>query len=47
MIGPNNSGRIAATIITDQPPWQLPMTQGLPSASGCNAMTFSRKVASA
>ena len=34
MMGPNSSGRIAATSITDQPPWQLPMTQGLPSACG-------------
>ena len=33
MIGPNNSGRIAASIITAQPAWQLPITQGLPSAS--------------
>ena len=33
MIGPNSSGRSAATIITAQPAWQLPMTQGLPSAS--------------
>ncbi len=47
MSGPNSSGRMAATIITDQPPWQLPMTQGLPSASGCSAITFSRKAASA
>ena len=47
MIGPNSSGRIAATIITAQPAWQLPMTQGLPSASGCSAMTFSRKATSA
>ncbi len=34
MIGPNNSGRTAASIITAQPAWQLPMTQGLPSACG-------------
>ena len=34
MIGPNSSGRIAATSSTAQPPWQLPMTQGLPSALG-------------
>ena len=32
--GPNNSGRIAASIITAQPAWQLPMTHGFPSASG-------------
>ena len=42
MIGPNNSGRSAATIMTAQPAWQLPITQGLPSAWGCSAMTFSR-----
>ena len=36
MIGPNNSGRSAARIITAQPAWQLPITQGLPSASGCS-----------
>ena len=42
MIGPNNSGRSAARIITAQPAWQLPITQGLPSASGCRAITFSR-----
>ena len=34
MIGPNSSGRLAATIITAQPAWQLPMTAGLPSAFG-------------
>ena len=34
MIGPNSSGRVAATIITAQPAWQLPITQGLPSAFG-------------
>ena len=34
MIGPNSSGRIAATSSTAQPAWQLPMTQGLPSALG-------------
>ena len=47
MIGPNSSGRMAARIITAQPAWQLPITQGLPSASGCSAMTRSRKTASA
>ena len=47
MIGPKSSGRSAATIITAQPAWQLPMTQGLPSASGWRAMTVSRKDASA
>ncbi len=47
MIGPNSSGRIAASIMTAQPAWQLPITQGLPSASGCSAITFSRKIASA
>ena len=30
MIGPNNSGRMAARIITAQPAWQLPITHGLP-----------------
>ena len=38
MIGPNSSGRTAASIITAQPAWQLPMTHGLPSASGCSAI---------
>ena len=47
MIGPKSSGRSAARIITAQPAWQLPMTQGLPSASGWRAMTVSRKTASA
>ena len=47
MIGPNSSGRVAASIITAQPAWQLPITQGLPSASGWSAMTFSRNTASA
>ena len=47
MIGPNSSGRMAASIITAQPAWQFPMTQGLPSAWGCKAMTFSRNTASA
>ena len=47
MIGPKSSGRSAARIITAQPAWQLPMTQGLPSASGWRAMTASRKTASA
>ena len=32
--GPHSSGRVAASIITAQPAWQLPMRQGLPSASG-------------
>src|SRR5262249_60944230 len=32
MIGPNNSGRMAASITTAQPAWQLPITHGLPSA---------------
>ena len=36
MIGPNSSGRVAATIIIAQPAWQLPITTGLPSASGCS-----------
>ena len=40
-------GPLAATIITAQPAWQLPMTAGLPSASGCSAITRSRKMASA
>ena len=47
MIGPKSSGRLAATIMTAQPAWQLPMTAGLPSASGWSAMTLSRKAASA
>ena len=47
MSGPNSSGRVAATIITAQPAWQLPITQGLPSAWGCSSMTFSRNTASA
>ena len=47
MIGPNSSGRIAASIMIAQPAWQLPITHGLPSACGCSAMTFSRKTASA
>ena len=38
---------MAARIITAQPAWQLPITQGLPSASGCSAITRSRKTASA
>ena len=46
MIGPNSSGRMPATSNTAQPPWQLPMTQGLPSAPGCSSMTFSRNTAS-
>ena len=46
MIGPNSSGRMPATSSTDQPPWQLPTTHGLPSARGCSAMTFSRNTAS-
>ena len=33
--------------MTAQPAWQLPITHGLPSASGCRAMTFSMKIASA
>ena len=47
MIGPNSSGRVAATIIIAQPPWQLPITTGLPSASGCSSITRSRNAASA
>ena len=47
MIGPKSSGLMAATIMTAQPAWQLPMTAGLPSASGWSAITRSRKVASA
>ena len=34
IIGPNSSGRVAAAIIIAQPAWQLPITTGLPSASG-------------
>ena len=33
MIGPKSSGRMAASIMTAHPAWQLPMTAGLPSAS--------------
>ena len=33
--------------MTAQPAWQLPMTQGLPSAWGCNSETFFRNTASA
>jgi hypothetical protein len=47
MIGPNSSGRSAATIMMAQPAWQLPITAGLPSASGCSAITRSKKAASA
>ena len=47
MIGPNSSGLVAATIIVAQPPWQLPITTGLPSASGCSSITRSRNAASA
>src|SRR5262249_7380220 len=47
MMGPNSSGRMAASIITAHPAWQLPITQGFPSASGWSAATFSRKIASA
>ena len=36
-IGPMRSGRIAAVIMVCQPAWQLAMTIGLPSASGCRA----------
>ena len=35
MMGPNSSGRMAASIMIAHPAWQLPTTQGLPSASGC------------
>src|SRR3954447_3062858 len=47
MMGPNSSGRMAASIMIAHPAWQLPTTHGLPSASGCSAMTFSRNTASA
>ena len=40
MIGPNSSGRIAASIITAQPAWQLPITHGLPSACGMKSDNF-------
>ena len=30
-----------------QPPWQLPMTKGLPSLSGCSSLTLLRKTYSA
>ena len=42
MIGPNSSGRVAAAIRICQPAWQLPITTGLPSASGCSSATRSR-----
>ena len=45
--GPNSSGRSDARIMTAHPAWQLPMTQGLPSALGCRLMTFSMNCASA
>ena len=47
MIGPASSGRSAAIIMTCHPAWQLPMTTGLPSASGWRAVTASTKIASA
>ena len=47
MIGPKSSGRMAASSMTAQPAWQLPITAGLPSASGCSAITRSRNAASA
>jgi hypothetical protein len=47
MFGPNSSGLIEARSITAQTAWQLPITHGLPSALGCSAITFSRKIASA
>ena len=47
MMGPNNSGRTAASIMIAQPAWQFPITQGLPLAFGCAAITFSMKIASA
>ncbi len=34
MIGPNKSGRTAASIMIAQPAWQFPIVQGLPSDSG-------------
>ena len=34
MIGPNSSGRSAASIMIAHPAWQLPITQGLSSACG-------------
>ena len=37
----------AWTFMIAQPAWQLPITQGLPFASGCAAATFSMKIASA
>ena len=40
MMGPNSSGRSDARIMTAQPAWQLPITQGLPSACGCAADDF-------
>src|SRR5580700_9826527 len=34
MMGPNNSGRIAANIITAQPAWQFPITQEADEITG-------------
>ena len=47
MIGPVRSGLSAAIIMTCQPAWQLPITTGLPSASGWSAATLAMKAASA
>ena len=40
MIGPNSSGRIAASIITAQPAWQLPITHGLAVRIGMKSDHF-------
>ena len=43
MIGPARSGLSAAIIMICQPAWQLPISTGLPSASGWRAATASMK----
>ena len=45
--GPTSWGASAASIMSAQPPWQLPMTNGLPSACGCSSLTFCRNAISA
>jgi hypothetical protein len=45
-MGPVRSGWVAARIIVAQPPWQLPVTNGLP-VPGCALATARRKAASA
>ena len=45
-MAPVSSGCEAPSIITAQPPWQLPITTGF-GACGCASATFSRKMPSA